>query len=295
MKLIENLNLGHNSFKFNYQTKTYETQWEKFHAHQGLEFLYIHNGIGHTIIDQKIYKIKPKSLICFQPYQLHKITISSNQQSPYIRTMFVFEPTFFDQFIKPFPSLYSFFRYLCKGKLQQQLFYLDNNHNIPELLSEFNQRLINVNSHNHREELVIFLILLLQRLREVIPPLQEEISISKRNLRHVEKVIDWIEKHFREEFVLNHLASELHLSSYHISHLFREEIGCTITDFITVKRLKEACLLLSSTDLPIQVIGKSVGLKSDAYFSQLFKKNIGMTPKQYRLSSRDLFNNKSHL
>lgn len=292
MSLIENLNLGHNSFWYSFESKTYEQHWEKFHAHQGLEFLYIHQGNGDIVIDQKIYKIKPQTLICFQPFQLHKIKISANQQYPYIRTMFVFEPGFVDQFIKPFPSLYSFFKYLCKGKLQQQLFDMNNNHQILELLSEFNQRLETVNSHNHREELVIFLISLLQRLREVVPQIREEDSSPKRYLRHVEHVMEWIEKHYKEEFVLDQLASELHLSPYHISHIFREEMGCTITDFITVRRLKEACLLLSSTELSIQAIGKKVGLKSDSYFSHLFKKNIGMTPKQYRSSSKDFFNKK---
>lgn len=290
MSLIENLNLGDHSFWFTYETNTYEQEWEKFHAHQGLEFLYIHQGNGHIVIDQKIHKVKPKSLICFQPYQLHKINISASKDFPYIRTMFVFEPAFVDQFIKPFPSLYSFFKYLCKGKLQQQLFDLNNNDKVPELLFEFNQKLKTVNSHNSREELMLFLISLLQRLKEVIPQTYKETLAPKRYQRHVEKVMDWIEAHYNEEFLLDQLASDLHLSSYHISHLFREEMGCTITDFLTVKRLKEACLLLSSTDSSIQTIGKKVGLKSDSYFSQLFKKNIGMTPKQYRASARDFFN-----
>lgn len=292
MSLIENLNLGYNSFWFNFESKTYEHQWEKYHAHQGLELLYIHEGNGHIVIDQKIYKIKPKTLICFQPFQLHKINISANQQSPYIRTMLVFDPAFVEPFIKPFSSLYSVLKFLCKGTLQQQLFDLNNEYKVLELFIEFNRRLETENPYNHREELVIFLISLLQRLKDVIPHIQEENFSPRRNLQHVEKVLDWIEEHYKEEFVLNHLASDLHLSTYHISHLFREEMGCTLSDYITVRRLKEACLLLTSTDLSIQAIGKNVGLKSDSYFSHLFKKNIGMTPKQYRVSSKDFFNKK---
>lgn len=289
MRLIENLNLGDKSFWYTYKTKTYEQEWNKFHTHQGLEFLYIHQGNGYIVIDQKVHLVKPNTLICFQPYQLHRIYMSASEQYPYIRTMLVFEPVFVDQFIKPFPTLYSTFKYLIKGKLKQQLFDMSNSNKVPELLFDFNQRLKSVNSHSSREELVLFLISLLQLLRDNIPLASNENSAPKRELRHVEKVLDWVEKHYNEEFVLDRLALDLHLSSYHISHLFREEMGCTITDFITIKRLKEACLLLSSTDLSIQTIGNQIGLRSNAYFSHVFKKNIGMTPKQYRSSSNSFF------
>ncbi|SEP46234.1 AraC family transcriptional regulator [Propionispora vibrioides] len=291
MRLIENRYLGFNPFRFDFKTKTDEQQWEKFHAHQGLEFLYIYQGYGSMIIDQKIFQIKPKTLICFQPFQLHKINISINQQCPYIRTMLLFSPESVDQFLKPFSSLYSLFKYLYKGKLQQPLFDISNNHKIPELLFEFNQRSKIVKLNNMREEFILFLISFLQGLRDVIPQNSEKISSPNRYLRHIEKALDWIEAHYKEEFILDQLASDLHLSSYHISHLFREEMNCTISEFITVRRIKEACLLLSSTDLSIQTIGKLVGLKSDSYFSYLFKKNIGMTPKQYRTSLKDFFMN----
>lgn len=290
MNLIESLNLGHNSFMFYFDDETYEQHWEKFHAHQGLEFLYIRQGNGNIVIDQKIYKIEPRTLICFQPFQLHKINIFANQQHPCIRTTFLVEPRFVEEFIKPFPSLYSLFKYLCEGKLHQQLFNMHDSNKIHELLFEFNQRLEASNSNNRREELIIFLISLLQKLRDIIPQIEEKAISQKRHFRHVENVMNWIEMHYKEEFVLDLLASDLHLSPYHISHIFQQEMGCTITDFITVKRLKEACLLLSSTDSSIQTISKTIGLKSESYFSHLFKKNIGMTPKQYRISSKDFFN-----
>jgi AraC-like DNA-binding protein len=100
--------------------------------------------------------------------------------------------------------------------------------------------------------------------------------------------MEWVEQHFREELSLKQLASELHLSSYHISHLFQEHTGFTITDYMTARRLKEACLLLSTTSYSIRDIGQNIGLNSDSYFIQLFKKHIGVTPKQYRNTARNV-------
>lgn len=293
MSIIEPLKLEQSSFRFNFKNKTYAQQWEKSHAHQGLEFLYIHQGRGHIKIENQIYEIKPKSLVLIQPYQPHKINITASEREPYIRTMFVFEPAFVDHFLKPFPSLYSFFRYLYKGILKQPLVSMEYNHNFHTQLHEFDQRLKLVNKHNHREELIIFLITILHNLKDILPQVSEEFLVTKRNSRHVESVMDWIDSNYKTDFLLNKIASTLHLSPYHISHLFKDEMGCTITEYLTVKRLKEASLLLSSTDLSIKTIGRKVGFKSGSYFSHLFKKNIGMTPKQYRLSSKNFFNKDS--
>lgn len=289
MSLIENLNLGPHSFIFNYQNRTSHQHWEMFHAHQGLEFLYVHQGNGHIVFDQKMHRIQSNTLIIFQPYQLHKINMEAHPISPYVRTMFVFDPTFADPFLKPFPSLYSFFYYLWKEKLQHQLVMIPENNKLLELLSQFNKRLETTSSFEHAEEFMIFLISLLRYLKDLFQPIQTETSSRKRVMRHVEKVMEWIEHHYKEEFVLERLASNLHLSPYHISRLFREDMGCTITDYIIVKRLRDACLLLTTTSMPIQDIARKVGLKSDSYFCQLFKKHMGISPNQYRLKSKKIY------
>ena len=49
-------------------------------------------------------------------------------------------------------------------------------------------------------------------------------------------------------------------------------------------RLGKACLLLSTTDLSVQAISDACGFHSDVYFYQVFRKEMGMTPRQYRRS-----------
>ena len=289
MGLIENLNLGPHLFWFHHEAVTCEQQWEKFHAHRGLEFLYIHQGNGRIVINQKVYDIKPAALFCFQPYQLHRINIYTSPQSPYMRTMFVFDPAVADPYIKLFPSLESFLKHLCKGELLQQMFDMSGNRRLLHLFGDFRRRLETVHEHQYREELNIFIISLLSELRDTIPYVADASASQKKHLRHVERVMDWIEQHYKEEFSLDRLASDLHMSPYHISHLFREEMGCTITDYITARRVQEACLLLSTTSLSIKEIGKKVGWKSDAYFSHIFKKSMGVAPKHYRISAKNVY------
>jgi AraC-like DNA-binding protein len=98
----------------------------------------------------------------------------------------------------------------------------------------------------------------------------------------VEHILGWIEHHYAKPFQLEPLAKELHLSTFHLSHLFKEATGISITEYITVRRMHQAVLLLTSTDKPITRIAEEIGITSCSYFCKLFKSRMGTTPHQYR-------------
>ncbi|WP_039790620.1 helix-turn-helix domain-containing protein, partial [Paenibacillus riograndensis] len=51
---------------------------------------------------------------------------------------------------------------------------------------------------------------------------------------------------------------------------------------LTARRIKQACRLLSTTDMPVEQIGIAVGFPNASYFNQLFKRVLGTTPLKYR-------------
>ena len=65
---------------------------------------------------------------------------------------------------------------------------------------------------------------------------------------------------------------------------YAEETGKNITEYIREKRMKHAEHLLSSTPLQIQTVALHCGIMDVQYFSKLFKKHSGKTPKEYRES-----------
>ncbi|MNY58324.1 Multiple antibiotic resistance protein MarA [compost metagenome] len=74
------------------------------------------------------------------------------------------------------------------------------------------------------------------------------------------------------------------MSRTYVSRIFRRETGSSITNYLTARRIKEACSLLMSSGLPIQHIAERIGLPNPSYFIRLFKKEVGVTPFQYRRS-----------
>ena len=74
------------------------------------------------------------------------------------------------------------------------------------------------------------------------------------------------------------------VSPGYLSSIFHREKGETLTAYITASRMKAALQLLRSTHLQVQTVAAWCGIMDVQYFSKLFKKHTGQTPKDYRAS-----------
>ncbi|MGT2828181.1 response regulator [Streptococcus hillyeri] len=92
-----------------------------------------------------------------------------------------------------------------------------------------------------------------------------------------------IEKHLGEsDFSLKQLAEELGFSPNHLSVRIKKELGMTFQDYLIQERMRQAKLLLLTTELKIYEVAESVGFWDMNYFSQRFKQVVGVTPRQFR-------------
>lgn len=98
----------------------------------------------------------------------------------------------------------------------------------------------------------------------------------------VRKVIRYIESNYMNDITLNELAKLVLVTPSHLSRRFSETIGQSPTEYLMQYRLKEAKLLLRNTQELIQEIACRVGYQDAKYFTRVFKRNVGMTPKDYR-------------
>ena len=100
----------------------------------------------------------------------------------------------------------------------------------------------------------------------------------------VQKAITLIDGDLAGSLNLRTLAHTLNISSSYLSSLFKKETGQTLTDYIATRRMELARNLLSKTKLQVQTIAQHCGILDVHYFSKLFKKATGMTPKEFRQS-----------
>lgn len=98
----------------------------------------------------------------------------------------------------------------------------------------------------------------------------------------VQKALTYIDANLSSNLSLSVLADALNISSGYLSTLFKKETGQTVTEYITGRRIKHAMHLLDTTRLQIQTVAQHCGIIDVQYFSKVFKRIAGMTPKEYR-------------
>lgn len=79
-----------------------------------------------------------------------------------------------------------------------------------------------------------------------------------------------------------YIASKLNISPRYLSDLLKQETGKTAIDLIHLSLISEAKNLLRTNNQPVSEIGYALGFENPPYFSKLFKKEVGLSPKEYR-------------
>ena len=89
-------------------------------------------------------------------------------------------------------------------------------------------------------------------------------------------------EHYAEALTLSQISEKFFISASHLSHVFKRETGLSPIQYMMQRRIGEAQSLLVETSLTIQEIDERLGFTDSAHFSKMFKKCVGVTPKEYR-------------
>lgn len=109
-----------------------------------------------------------------------------------------------------------------------------------------------------------------------------ELSETSDHSQLVSDTLDYIDTHVSESMSLETLAKQFFVSTYHLAHKFKSEVGCTVNQYILNRKLGEAEQRLVFGDDPIKEIASDCGYTSLQYFYSVFKKHTGSTPAEIR-------------
>lgn len=98
----------------------------------------------------------------------------------------------------------------------------------------------------------------------------------------VAKCIDYICDMLHTRITLEQLAEHTKLNASYLSKLFKKETGQTISEYIQDKKLETACNMLKYSDFTSSEIASILAFPSQSYFTEVFRKKLGTTPKKYK-------------
>ncbi|MDU2674279.1 MAG: AraC family transcriptional regulator [Clostridium sp.] len=265
-------------FELIYISKSkFENDWHStLHMHPFTEIFFITSGQGTFQIGDEIVSVKESDLILINPNCSHtERSVSSSNPLEYI----VFAIN--NLAIGTLPSnltnddtkdTLNTYKILNFNKKKSEILY-----NLNTLIRELEEKNLNYELAC-KSILTLFLI---QVMRNTSSDIFITENFEKINIECM-KIKNYIDSHYSENITLDFLSNLTYVNKFHLVHLFTKEMGISPINYLINKRIDESKNLLSTTNYSIRDISSIVGFSNSSYFSQMFKKITGISPKDFR-------------
>lgn len=142
-----------------------------------------------------------------------------------------------------------------------------------------------INKYLNRDCLVVseFLDIRLNNIKEVYKELCTKLVEESRKTPVVLAVQKYIDNSYSNpDLSLTEIAEKIGISQTYISRLFKQELGMSFVDYLTKVRIKNSVILMKDCSIKIYEIAELVGYSTQHYFCNVFKKQLGVSPAEYK-------------
>lgn len=236
---------------------------------QDFQLIYVKKGCIHYTVNNKSFIASENSILFYHPFEPQKY-VYYLKDSPDIYWLH-----FTGRDVEAILKKLDLFRKRCYAtdfdKRYERLF---NN-----ILNELNSK--DVNYVDLCSTYLSELLLLISR------NLTENSFGKYSSSKEFQEIINYINSNFNKPLSFNDVALKFNLSVSWLTRLFNKHLNTSPKKYLTQFRMEKAKIMLNSTNR-ISDIAASVGYDDPLYFSRLFRKNIGISPSEYRKQSKQL-------
>ncbi len=256
------------------------------HAHNYYEFYLLLEGDVSIEIDGSVHPLTSGDVILIPPKTPHHALIHS-EDVPYRRFVFWLSEEYCNQLLALSPDYVYVMQHVTLTKkyihhydiigfnaLQSKVFRL-----IEEIHSDRFGKAAKVSLCVN--DLILHLNRSIYEMEHPQTP-REELSLYQN-------LIQYIERHLDEELTLDRLAGKFYVSKYHIAHIFKQNLGLSVHQYIMKKRLA-MCQAAILSSMNISEAYLLCGFKDYSSFFRAFKREYGMSPKEYK----EVFSQEQH-
>lgn len=229
--------------------------------------LYCTEGEGYIVLEKEFYNLKANTYIILPKNISHKYGSSLN--NPWSIYWIHFSGHYSD-------CLYSRYKEEYKETVVETPFD-------PTRIKLF-EELLALTDHDLTTYSIEFLhVKLLQLISLFIYRKKDELENEKNRIY---QSITYMKKNVDQKVTIKELANLTNYSVTHYSQLFREQTGYSPIQYFLRLKIQLACQYLYFSKLSMKEICKNIGIEDPYYFSRLFKKQMSLSPKQYRTKHR---------
>lgn len=263
-------------FEIYYYSEHYSSKVES-HTHDYYEFYFFLEGDVTLEIEDETYSLRYGDMVLIPPHRKHHAVIGDNTL-PYRRFVFWISSDYCNRLIQRSTS----YGYLIQHA-QHSGEYIFHNDVITFNTIQFKifQLIEEMQMDRFGREARVPLLVeeLLLHLNRVVYDAQNPGSAKEEGI--YQNLIYYIDEHLEDDLSLEKLAGVFYVSRYYIAHVFKEQAGLSVHQYILKKRMqasKEAILGGES----ISKVYSRFGFKDYSSFYRAFKREYGMSPKEYR-------------
>jgi AraC-like DNA-binding protein/mannose-6-phosphate isomerase-like protein (cupin superfamily) len=251
-------------------SSSFGTDWNSvFHSHECTELFYLTDGEGWFCTAEGNVPVSKNQMVIVNPKVQHTERSSFSHQMHYIVLGI-------DNLQFHFGKKESFSSY--------EIFPLDSHRDTVLSLLKAILRELQKKEASYEEMCQHYLSILLLLIQRITG---QEFSLSAPSSipYECERARAYMDTHFSDDITLDTLADFTHWDKFYLSHQFSKAFGISPINYLLSQRIEHSKRLLGTTDYSITQIAESAGFSSQNYFSQIFRKLTGTSPRQYRKDS----------
>lgn len=266
----------HDNFRIFHLKDTSQKEFS-YHYHDFNKILILLNGDITYTIEGRSYDLQVNDIVFVKAGEVHKPVINSN--TPYERIIIYVSPDYLVSHQRDNADLNTCFHQAHKE--QSHVFRMKSfsSSRLNNCIKRLESSLDDKDFANELYHEILFLEFMIELNRAAIGNAVSYLSNTASN-QTVLAIIEYLNTHLTENICIDTLAETFFLSRYYLMHIFKEETGYSIGNYLATKRLLLAKDMIASGK-PVTEVCFACGYKNYSTFSRAYKKSFGKAPREF--------------
>lgn len=247
--------------------------------------IYVYDGDSNVYIDDEKYIVPENSLIIADRFSVVTPCVRGLTQAKFIALDF--KPELFGRIGKDHSDFDQMLKYVIKTFCYYE-FDMPKGYVLRDTTGKIRRR-IEDSWEEYVGRKIKYVDIIRDNIRAILIELARNLKCFQDNCIEVElvqRIVDYCEVHYMDKITLKSLSERFNYSVPYITKMFKKELGLSFAEWLRQKRIYHAAWKIETENKKISEIAKNVGYNDAEYFSECFRKYVGVSPIEYRQQVR---------